>query len=73
MKEKDISLMYKKLHELEKELIQMNGLMLALQKLPPDENAHTCVANELEERLERFNKQFYEFWRMVSEDLLKKP
>ncbi|CAM1360861.1 hypothetical protein TPENAI_20081 [Tenacibaculum litopenaei] len=68
MKEFDISTIYKKLHVLEKELIQINGLMLALQKLLPDGNVHTCVANELEERLGRFNKQFYEFWEMVSEN-----
>lgn len=68
MKSMSMGLVYKKLHDLEKELIQIYGLMLALQKLLPDGSAHTCVAVELEERLEDFKTHFYEFWEMVSEN-----
>jgi hypothetical protein len=55
-------LIYKDLQKLEEELIQINGLLFALQKLLPDGSAHNCVANALEERLKGFEKLFYEAW-----------
>jgi hypothetical protein len=54
---------YKHLHELEDQLIQIMGLMKALQILLPDGKAHTCVADELENRLREFEKKFYEGWK----------
>jgi SepF-like predicted cell division protein (DUF552 family) len=56
---------YKDLQKLEEELIQINGLVLALQELMPDGSAHNCVANELEERLKNFQGYFYEFWEKL--------
>lgn len=53
---------YKDLQKLEEELIQINGLLLALQKLMPDGSSHNCVANELEKRLKSFQGYFYAFW-----------
>ena len=61
-----MSSVHKQLHKLEKELIQINGLMLALQKILPDGSAHNCVVNELEKRLQGFEQYFYEFWEMFS-------
>jgi SepF-like predicted cell division protein (DUF552 family) len=57
-----VSSIYKDLQKLEEELIQINGLLLALQKLMPDGSAHNCVANELEKRLKSFQGYFYAFW-----------
>lgn len=51
---------YKHLHELEDQLIQIMGLMEALQILLPDGSAHSCVANSLEEKLLEFKQSFYE-------------
>jgi hypothetical protein len=61
-----MSSVHKQLHKLEKELIQINGLMEALQKILPDGSSHNCVANELEERLQHFERYFYEFWKVLS-------
>lgn len=61
-----MSSVHKQLHKLEKELIQINGLMEALQITLPDGNAHSCVANELEERLQHFQRYFYDFWEVTS-------
>ncbi len=54
---------YKQLHELEEQLIQIVGLMKALQILLPDGDSHTCVANKFEESILDFEKYFYKFWR----------
>lgn len=51
---------YKQFHELEDELIQIIGLMKALQILLPDGSTHTCVANALAARLDNFQKLFYQ-------------
>lgn len=53
---------YKHLHELEDELIQIMGLMKAVQILIPDKSELICVANALEERLNGFEKHFYEWF-----------
>ncbi len=53
---------YKQLQKLEDELIKMDGLMKALQKLLPDGSAHTSVANELENSIARFQSCFYQYW-----------
>lgn len=68
MKKENIQMLpaFKKLHELEDALIQINGLMLALQKILPDGSAHNCVANELEQRLQGFQVHFYEYWKILS-------
>jgi len=52
------------LHALEDELIQINGLMSALQHILPD-GKHTCVADSIEQRLEDFQKHFYEHWETL--------
>ena len=60
---------HKHLHELEEELIQINGLMKALQILLPDGAAHTCVANALEERLKCLEQKFYEHWQSIPDNI----
>ncbi|PTX58562.1 hypothetical protein C8N46_11353 [Kordia periserrulae] len=55
-----------RLHELEDQLIHINGLMQALIKLLPDGNDYVCIANELEKQLFEFQKSFDDVW----EDLL---
>ena len=53
---------HKELHELESKLIQILGLMQALQETMPDGNAHICIANELEIRLGEFHERFQDCW-----------
>jgi len=57
---------YKKLQKLEDELIQVVGLMEALQLLLPDGSAHSCVADELAIKINRFEQCFYEYWDDLS-------
>ncbi|WP_114902516.1 hypothetical protein [Kordia sp. SMS9] len=54
------------LHDLESQLIQIYGLMQALQEIIPDGNAHVCVANELEKRLSDFKSSFDDGWDVLS-------
>lgn len=63
-----MSHIHKQLHKLEEELIQITGLMIALQKLMPDGSAHNCVANTLEKRLQDFKQYFYEFWDALGDE-----
>lgn len=56
---------HKQLHAFEDEIIQINGLIHALQQILPD-GTHTCVADALEERLERLQKYFYEHWETLT-------
>lgn len=56
---------HQQLHELESQLIEIYGLMEALQVLLPDGAKHTCVANALEDRLRRLQQQFYMLWDSV--------
>ena len=63
-----MSHIHKQLHKLEEELIQITGLMIALQKLLPDGSAHNCVTNALERRLQDFKQHFYEFWEVLVDD-----
>ncbi len=62
-----MSHVHKKLHDLESKLIQIIGLMAALQETMPDGNAHSCVANELELRLKEFHDTFQEAWEELCE------
>ncbi|GLB54171.1 hypothetical protein NBRC110019_32120 [Neptunitalea chrysea] len=57
---------YEELHKIEEELIQIQGLFKALQLLLPDGEAHDCVMNALEERLEQLQKHFYEYWERLA-------
>ena len=54
------------IHAIEDELIQLNGLVKALQQILPDGNAHICVTNALEDRLECLQKHFYEHWKTLT-------
>lgn len=51
---------YEKSRQLENELIQIMGLIKAVQKLMSDHSDLICVANALETRLDNFQKLFYE-------------
>lgn len=57
---------YEELHKMEDELIQIQGLFKALQLLLTDSEAHDCVMNALEERLDCFQKHFYEYWESLA-------
>jgi hypothetical protein len=52
---------------MEAQLIEINGLMAALQQLLPDGAAHTCVANALDDRLKKLTAQFSEHWQLLVE------
>ncbi len=54
--------MYEQLHEMEEDLIQIQGLLKALQLLLPDGAAHDCVVAALEKRLAELQKRFYGYW-----------
>ncbi|KAB8154277.1 hypothetical protein EZY14_007515 [Kordia sp. TARA_039_SRF] len=55
-----------RLHELEDQLIHINGLMQALIKILPDGNDYVCIANELERQLHAFQKNFDDGWEDFS-------
>ncbi|AXG72996.1 hypothetical protein DVK85_01595 [Flavobacterium arcticum] len=57
---------YEQLHEMEEDLIQLQGLLKALQLLLPDGAAHDCVLNALEKRLALLQQHFYEYWEGVA-------
>lgn len=63
-----MSTIHKQLHKLEEELIQICGLMKALQQLLPDGSAHGCVTNALEEKLEALQQHFYMHWELLHEE-----
>ena len=60
------SVTYKQLHVLEDHLIEINGLIRALQKVLPDGDAHVCIANALEDGSEHFQEQFYLHWDSIT-------
>jgi hypothetical protein len=69
---------HEQLHEIESTLIQIYGLMEALQIVLPDGDAHTCVANALEDRLRCLQQQFYQHWDTIfakpqNQDKVKAP
>lgn len=53
---------YEQLHEMEEDLIQLQGLLKASKQLLPDEEAHYCVMNALEERFVLLQQHFYGYW-----------
>ena len=56
----------KQFHNMEEELNQINGLMATLQQILLHGQAHNCVANALEEQLQKLQKDFYEHWALLS-------
>jgi hypothetical protein len=56
---------HQSLHDMEAQLIEINGLMSALQRLLPDGAAHTTVANALDDRLQKLHRQFTEHWQIL--------
>ena len=56
---------YKQLHKLEDELIQLKGLMNALQLLPNDRGASICLMNVISERFQILQNQFYLHWETI--------
>ncbi|MEM0941568.1 MAG: hypothetical protein AAF600_17730 [Bacteroidota bacterium] len=56
------------LHLLEDEIIQISGLIKALQLLLSDDSATTCTTNAISERLERLEKQFYKYRKTLAEN-----
>jgi hypothetical protein len=56
---------HQSLHDLEAQLIEINGLMSALQQILPDGAAHTCVANALDDRLQKLQGHFTEHWQIL--------
>lgn len=61
-----MKLPYEELHKMEEELIQIQGLFRALQQLLPDGEAHDCVMNAMEEKLNCFQEHFYEYWERLA-------
>ena len=57
------------LHELEDLLIQINGLVEALQQIQPDDGASACVLNIIEEKIGLLQSAFYKHWERVFENL----
>lgn len=55
------------LHALEEQIIEINGLMSALQKILPDGAAHTCVANAMEDKLKGLEQRFSEHWVILTD------
>lgn len=53
------------LHALESQLIEINGLMEALQRILPDGAAHTSVTNAIDDKLKSLQQQFSEHWRIL--------
>ncbi|OIQ19314.1 MAG: hypothetical protein BM557_06315 [Flavobacterium sp. MedPE-SWcel] len=60
--------MYELLHEMEEDLIQIEGLLKALQLLLPDGAAHDCVVAALEKRLAELQVRFYGVWNLVKNE-----
>ncbi|MFY0601642.1 MAG: hypothetical protein JXR03_18355 [Cyclobacteriaceae bacterium] len=61
-----MSRIHKQLHMLEDEIIQISGLIKALQQILPDSSEHTCLTNAIEERFDRLSEQFYELWKILT-------
>ncbi len=56
---------YQQLHHLEDRIIQVNGLMKALQKIACDNDAEVCVMRSLNETLDTMTADFYDLWRCI--------
>lgn len=53
------------LHEIEEQLIQMNGLVKALQQLQTNDSATICMINALQQQINTIQKSFYQHWEIV--------
>ena len=58
------------LHEIESKLIQIKGLIEALQHILPDHGASICLTDAIENRLEHLEKEFYHLWENISDQQL---
>ncbi|MCB9990665.1 MAG: hypothetical protein H6867_04720 [Rhodospirillales bacterium] len=54
--------LHQNLHDLESHIIEIKGLMQALQQVLPDGATHTCVANALAEKIVCLERGFYVHW-----------
>ena len=66
MEKIDMKSKYELLHEMEEDLIQIQGLLKASKQLLPDEEAHYCVMNAVEERFTLLQQRFYGYWEGVA-------
>lgn len=65
----DTQYLYKSLREMEDMLIELGGLMDALQQLEVESGAQICLTNILDEKLKCFQKHFYTHWDVVHEKI----
>ena len=54
------------LHDLEEDLIQIVGLVKALQHIQPDHNTSNCLVKALEEKTASLQKHFYHLWNTLT-------
>ena len=54
---------HKQLHAVESQIIEINGLLKALQRLVPDDAASICVMNALDEKVGILRELFYSHWK----------
>lgn len=60
--DRSTKLTYAQLHKIEEELIQVSGLIKALQKIQTDDGAATCVTLAISEKVEQLQHHFYLHW-----------
>lgn len=56
------------LHALEEEIIQLHGLVKALQQIQSDDSGSICVALAIEEKLIDFQHEFYKHWKTIIDE-----
>ena len=55
----------KQLHDLEDKIIEINGLMKAVQGACDEDSVQICLTNVLAEKIQGLEKGFYAHWQSV--------
>ncbi len=62
-----MTIINKHLHEIEEELIQLAGLIKALQVIETDNSAIVCTTNAIDHQLRKLEHAFYGHWQTLTE------
>ncbi|GEM_PF-2747140 len=64
MKKQDVSI-HNEIHAIEDELIQLSGLLEALQLIEIENEATLCLINAIDHQLKQVKHNFYGHWKAL--------
>lgn len=59
---------HEQLHILEEDIIQVRGLLSALQSLDCDDEPSIALLNAIDERFQNLEQNFYRLWEMSADE-----